>query len=153
MPTDLPMISRYPVINRLFEMHRLLLVCCQMTETILQETGLPDEDHLQGFLNYRAELLTRIRDIDEGLARDANRDRIAFLEVAAEDESKVADLIVEINKLFAELIETDQAVRSRMEKELGDIGQELTRVRQGLNTLKAYRPPAFENRLGLDRRS
>ena len=144
--------SQNAVVMRLEEMNRLYLNCLDQTRTFLEMEPLPLDERLEGFIRQRAEILTRINDIERELPirRDQGK---AVLDVPESLTPKqLEQLIDKIRDRLHTLLEADRRLGVKIRDAISQTGDDLKRVRLGQAILKAYTPapmrPVFLDRHG-----
>ena len=142
--------SQNAVVMRLEEMDRLYASCLNQTRAFLEKDPLPLDQELEGFIRQRAELLTRINDMERDLPIRHEQGRAVLDVPESVDPASLEPLINNLRDRLNDLLEADRRLGAKIRKAITRTGDDLKRVRRGQALLKAYTPapirPVFLDR-------
>ena len=134
------MIKAKTILGRLERMVRLYQRCLELTVTAVNKDSLPDMDALTRLFERRTGLLAKAERIENTLATREEKGRKRLAGIPKDQEKRAEKLLGELAVIMNGLLESDQKLKTRLEEELTETGQEIGRVTQGLSVLKAYTP-------------
>ncbi|MEW6263527.1 MAG: hypothetical protein AB1641_10680 [Thermodesulfobacteriota bacterium] len=132
--------NNYPA-ARLAEMVGLCRLCLTITRKTLDQMRSADEEDLERLIGRREEIIIRLRALEADLHLETVKGGESLPEMVERSADEFQGLLLELNKVMTDLVNTDLELKTRMESELARVGRELDRLRQGHTTLKAYSPP------------
>lgn len=116
------------------ELYRRLL---KFTLNLL-DNPLPEEDELESVFSKRTDLITRIQEIEKGLPRDEQTGRMLVPGDSPSENERATRLFEDLETVLNQLKDSDRSLSQKMEKEVGVLKGELSRVSQGQKVLKGY---------------